>query len=205
MSARQHLMRIALAAAWTLLTLACASANNQSPRFEPAKGAHPENWKEVHWAEYLKTPEQCRSCHGSTTVKEGAGGVSGVSCFSCHPDGVGHGPNWDQGLQHGRLGAQAVPSDSAGMGSCFKCHGAGGSNGTFIPTCVACHTKAPHPNRPWNGATSGTSNHTFTQIGNATACAQCHLNGANSTKKPGTPTGTTPGCFNNTLCHGTSI
>jgi len=51
------------------------------------------------------------------------------------------------------------------------------------------------------------STHVETDIGNAPECAKCHLGGNNSTLKPLTtpPAGTAPGCFNNTLCHGTNI
>ncbi len=210
MSVAKHLIRIMSALAVALFMWGCSStANDGAVKFNPAAGAHPDNWLTTHYAEFIKNPEQCRTCHGSTTDKNLAGGTSGVSCFGCHhPNGPSHQAGWDNHMQHGRNGAQLAAGDTSGFAYCAKCHGSNYNNpiGTS-PSCTSCHTKAPHPDKPWNGATADKSNHTFTGISNAAECAKCHTNGANSTLRPSTPApaGTAPGCFNNTLCHGTHI
>lgn len=200
---------LVLVFAFALVALGCGgSANPNATRFDTAKGAHPANWLPTHYAEFVKNPDACRSCHGSTTDPAAAGGVAKVSCFTCHTSGPSHPTGWAAGLQHGRLGAQAAPAQFVGMAACMKCHGSNYDNPMVnTPSCKACHTKAPHPDRPWRGATSAQSSHLMTDQGNVPQCYRCHANGANSTMVPLTPapTGTTPGCFNNTMCHGSSL
>lgn len=209
MRTAKHLIRLTFAAAIALVTWGCSSSSaDGAAKFSPATGSHPSNWMSTHYVDFIKDPDQCRTCHGSTSDKALAGGTSGVSCFKCHVNGPSHQAGFAAGLQHGRAGAQAVAGSTSGFAYCAKCHGSDYTNpiGT-TPSCKKCHTKAPHPNRPWNGASAELSNHTFTQISNAPECAKCHRNGANSTLQPNppAPAGTAPGCFNNTLCHGTSI
>ena len=209
MSRAKQLIHIVFVLAFALLTWGCSSsATDKAARFEPAVGEHPANWMSTHYIEFITNPDQCRTCHGSTTDKALAGGTSKVSCFKCHINGPSHQAGFAAGLQHGRAGAQLPASATAGFAYCAKCHGSTYSNpiGT-APSCKKCHTKAPHPDKPWNGSTAASSNHTFTNLTNAAECAKCHTNGANSTLKPSTtpPAGTAPGCFNNTLCHGTHI
>lgn len=209
MSRVNQVFRILFVLAFALLSWGCSSsATDNAPRFEPVQGAHPGNWMATHYVDFITNPGQCQTCHGSTSDKALAGGTSKVSCFKCHVNGPSHQAGFEAGLQHGRAAAQAAAGTTSGFGYCAKCHGSSYTNpiGT-APSCTKCHTKAPHPNKPWNGPTVSSSNHTFTQLSNAPECAKCHTNGANSTLKPATaaPAGTAPGCFNNTLCHGTSI
>jgi len=201
---------------FALLAWGCAGTAGKGAAFNATTGQHPANWIQVHYIDYVKAPDQCRTCHGSTSDPAQAGGISKVSCFSCHANGVNHPAGWADASQHGRLGAQAVPAatqliggtvvDGSGFAYCTKCHGANYTDGLAV-SCKSCHTKAPHPDAPWRGATFTTPSHVNTNGGNAPACAQCHTNGANSSLKPVTPApaGTAPGCFNNTLCHGTSF
>ena len=199
-----------LALVLALLGLACSGGGKAIP-FSETTGHHPANWIEVHYAGYAATPDQCRSCHGSTTDPALAGGIAKVSCFTCHPKGIDHPAGWADPLQHGRQGAQLAPNATdefamAGFARCAKCHGTTFDNGPAI-SCRSCHTKAPHPDKPWVSTTLLKSNHVETASANAPECAKCHTAGANSSLKPLTvpPAGTAPGCFNNTLCHGTSI
>jgi len=204
------------AMALALLAWGCAGTAGKSAPFNATTGQHPTNWLQVHWAEYVKAPDQCRTCHGSTSDPAAAGGIAKVSCFSCHTNGVNHPTGWADASQHGRLGAQAAPAvtqliggtvvDGSGFAYCSKCHGASYTDGIAI-SCKSCHTKAPHPDKPWRGPTFASPSHVNTNGGNAPECAKCHTNGANSPIKPLTPApaGTAPGCFNNTLCHGTSF
>lgn len=197
--------RLALAALLALFMGACTTANDQAPKFSD-QGQHPANWVNVHWSEFLKNQDSCKTCHGSVTDKAAAGGISGVSCFSCHPSGPTHTAGWAAPSQHGRLGAQLAPSSHGGFAYCAKCHGSTYDNGLAV-SCKSCHTRAPHPSAPWIGTSLSTPGHAMTDAGNAPECAKCHTNGANSRLKPNppAPAGTVPGCFNNTLCHGRSF
>jgi hypothetical protein len=198
------------ALALALLAWGCAGKAGKAVPLDPATGQHPTNWIQVHYADYAKTPDQCRTCHGSTSDPAQAGGISKVSCFTCHTTGVNHPSNWALPTQHGRLGAQLAPSDDpilmAGFAHCAKCHGADYAGGVSNSSCKACHTKAPHPSKPWTGL-GALPSHTATSFLNAPECFKCHAAGANSDLKPLTtpPAGTAPGCFNNTMCHGTSV
>jgi hypothetical protein len=199
-----------------ILAWGCAGSAGPAAPLNTVSGQHPANWLQVHYAGYVQNPDQCRTCHGSTTDSTQAGGISGVSCFSCHTSGLVLHPlsGWADHLQHGRNGAQLAPvatNDStvpamAGFGHCQKCHGANYTDGIAV-SCKACHTKAPHPDRPWISTSASQSSHTFTAYQNAPACYQCHAGGANSTVVPAAPApaGTAPGCFNATMCHGNTF
>lgn len=214
---KPFLIRTFLAAAAALAILGCSSsANPGAPKQDPVTGAHPATWlAQDHWQEYLKNPSACTPCHGSTTDAAAAGGTSQVSCFGCHhPSGPNHPAGWADPMHHGRLGAQAAADASAfsmkGMQSCQPCHGADYRSALGVtPSCYSCHTRAPHPDAPW-GATNppadGTTapSHDRTDPSNAPACFQCHAAGSpNNAINPVTPApaGTTPGCFNGTMCH----
>lgn len=67
---------------------------------------------------------------------------------------------------------------------------------------MTCHTTAPHPAAPWRGTTASGTTHTTTDVANAAECARCHLNNLRLITPQTVPSGTTPGCFNNTMCHG---
>lgn len=176
---------------------------------------HPQGatWLQNHPAGYIQDPARCRGCHGSATDPTSTGGITKISCFNCHhPNGPTHPTGWAAAGQHGRLGAQAAPKlaspgdvmTGAGFASCTKCHGANYAGGVAT-SCMTCHTKAPHPNKPWFVDTDpALPSHDKTDLGNLPACVSCHLHGANSGIVPANPAplGTPPGCFNATLCHG---
>lgn len=198
-----------IAAAFSLLLVGCvATSVDKAPQIS-AKGNHPVSWIQNHWAEYVKNPTQCGTCHGSVTDPAAAGGIAKVSCFTCHNDGVNHPTGWAAPAQHGRRGAQVAPDSHdgkamVGFAHCAKCHGDDYTGGVSGVSCKKCHTTAPHAAKPWINTTSGTaSNHDKTDEGNAAECLKCHSAGANSTRKPSsTPApGTPAGCYNNTLCH----
>lgn len=196
---------LSLGAALAVFLGGCATTNEKAASLTP-QGQHPANWMSVHWSEFLKNPDGCRTCHGSTSDPKAAGGISQVSCFTCHPNGPTHAVGWSAGSQHGRMGAQLAPAAYAGFAYCAKCHGSSYDNGLAV-SCKSCHTKAPHPSAPWNGGSLSAASHDMTHADNAPECAKCHTNGANSALKPNppAPAGTVPGCFNNTLCHGRSF
>ena len=203
------------ALALALLTWGCAGKAGPAASFSKVTGQHPADWLQVHYVGYIQTPDQCRTCHGSTTDPTQAGGIAKVSCFSCHTNGVDHPAGWADHTQHGRNGAQLAPvatNDTtvpvmAGFAHCQKCHGPNYTDGIAV-SCKSCHTTAPHPPKPWVDNTSYLNpTHVKTDPANAPACAQCHAGGANSDVHPLTPApaGTAPGCYNNTLCHGMGI
>lgn len=197
------------ALALALLAWGCAGKAQKAVPFEEIKGHHPANWLQVHYASYIATPEQCQTCHGSTTDPVLAGGISKVSCFTCHANGVNHPTGWALPAGHGKaakMAPTANPIAMEGFSHCTKCHGTAYA-GSIASSCKACHTKAPHPDKPWTGTTVTLTNHIFTDQANVPECFKCHAAGANSTVKPLTtpPAGTAPGCLNDTLCHSTSI
>ncbi len=153
------MIRAFFAVAIVALLSGCTTSNSQTPQFSTAQAAHPANWTHNHWAEFAKNPDHCVTCHGSWKDPAAAGGISNTSCFTCHPKGPGHPAGWDAGLQHGRSAAMAAPSDSTGMAYCFKCHGNNLNVGLTGTSCQACHTKAPHPAKPWNNADPSKSTH----------------------------------------------
>ena len=101
----------------------------------------------------------------------------------------------------------AAPSATAGFASCQPCHGATYAEGPYR-ACFACHQQgAPHPDKPWSGATPNT--HALTNQGNAPVCFGCHhdnlLNTTTVHPSAAPAAGAAPGCFNNTMCHDTHI
>lgn len=214
MNTAKRMASTCFAAIFALLMWGCTQkSNTQAPKVS-ALGQHPTDWMQKHWGEFTMNPDQCKTCHGSTTDPAAAGGISKVSCFTCHTSGVHHPAGWGVAAQHGRAGAMAAPAttqsvsgavvNGTGFDYCAKCHGTSRTNGLTYPTCFACHTKAPHPDKPWHGTTPAGSNHIFVDPGNVATCYSCHANGANSTITPvnPAPAGTPPGCTNATMCHG---
>ena len=96
--------------------------------------------------------------------------------------------------------AKATPGATTGFSYCQDCHGtgtnfSGGSSGVSCTNTAGCHgatVSSPHP-KDW--LPDNTYKHNTTSPGNASVCAYCHRNA-----NPGTP-----GCFNNTLCHGAVV
>lgn len=144
----------------------------------------------------------CKECHGADL----SGGTSQVSCME-NTAGCHHGPvsDWlatSPSTQNHGVSAKQAPGSSSFV-SCQICHGRDFSGGYSKVSCFPCHrVNAPHPAQPWHGPTY---THVSTNTENAPVCAQCHFPGSpnNPSGHPGTPaaTGTSPGCFNNTLCH----
>lgn len=189
-------MRRALSLGMILFLLsalgACSEKNKRS--IFDADAGHPKNWVERHGQHYLKDMASCTGCHGADRM----GGVSKVSCFSrdfkgftCHPGGpetLIHPRDFGPPGAHGPL-AKAEPGPESGFALCKKCHGAGFDGGLVEISCFSCHgVNAPHARRPWRGRDF---THINTHQGNAAVCADCHRR-----------RGGTPGCFNDTLCHG---
>ncbi|MGA6992879.1 MAG: CxxxxCH/CxxCH domain-containing protein [Candidatus Deferrimicrobiaceae bacterium] len=163
------------------------------------QGSHPANFLGTHPAFAVSSAAQCRPCHGNDLM----GGIANTSCFTaaCH-----HGTQtgwlvFPSGPPQGHgISAKKAPG-SSGFASCQICHASDFTGGGAGVSCFLCHTP-PHPD-DWRSF--DVYKHTDTDQANAPVCAQCHLNGNNSPigpPSPPAPAGTSPGCFNNTLCHG---
>lgn len=249
-----------------VLFVGCSSSNKQaSSSFYPDIGKHTAGWSSpVAHGTATKTQANgfaaCQECHAD----DFSGGVSAVSCKSCHTVNAPHAPapwiggswthtdtnpanapicaqchanaantslpqptppalagtapgcfnntlchaqmghptGWSDPAQHG-VAAKSAPTSTGGFALCETCHGTDFSNGIAQVSCFTCHGgSGPHPTS-W---VTGSYTHTTTDTGNASVCALCHTNGANSPIAPPSPpaaAGTAPGCFNSTLCHAT--
>jgi len=188
------------------------------PKIDSQLGEPPKGWIHSHGTDFLAKQVECVTCHGSYREAVNAGGISNRSCFSCHSNGVTHGSDYRERINHGRNGAQINPKSipaslgptpMAGIASCKKCHGDEYRGRGMAVSCMSCHRKAPHPDGPWTGADRvgyQVSSHYQTHVDNAAACAQCHARGQNSTRKPAAePTTDAIGCYNNSLCHAYDI
>jgi len=211
-------------------TVSCSSASRDGRGCHAGGpgGGHPSGWLAQHSATNPAQAATCAACHqskpgtpgcfnntlchgaksphsaGWRTAHQSTTPAAATGCAGCHPDkgkpscftnsachgGSGHPGGWSAGSQHGAA-AKKAPGSSSGFLYCESCHGSGLNGGSVAKQSCrvsSCHGwTAPHGSS-WNG---GGSNHRSTNGGNAPVCAQCH--GSN----PGTP-----GCFNNTLCHG---
>jgi hypothetical protein len=187
-----------------------------------ASSPHASQWRTgdtyVHTSTAEGNAPVCAFCHLNganspiTPPSPPAPAGTAPGCFNgtlCHATAVPHpvGATWvatSPAAQPHGSSAKAAPGATTGYAYCQTCHGtgtnfAGGSTGI---SCYPCHGgSSPHPSN-WVGG--GTYTHQTTNTGNATVCAFCHLNGANSPiapPSPPAPAGTAPGCFNSTLCH----
>jgi predicted CxxxxCH...CXXCH cytochrome family protein len=145
---------------------------------------------------------ECAKCHtngANSSLKPTTPAPAGTppGCFNntlCHGNNVGHPAGWGAPTAHGAR-AKAASSPSGGFGYCQSCHGTDYQGGTAGVSCFGCHPNSPHSPAPWLG---GPRTHVNTDTSNALFCASCHRN-------PQAPAGTAAGCFNNTLCHGSSV
>jgi hypothetical protein len=209
MGIRHLLARAVALSSLAVFLWGCGRANDAAPTIDK-NGKHPTGWAIAdtggsHPDSFIASPAQCRECHG----KDLTGGISKVSCFStsfagiaCHPNGPsGHPVGWAAPDSHGAA-AKAASVGVNGLAHCQRCHGADFAGGSVNVSCFTCHgVNAPHSAKPWR---SSTRTHASTDPSNAAVCAQCHTAGANLSavfRQASYATGT-PGCFNNTLCHG---
>ena len=149
--------------------------------------------------------DACAECHADDL----SGGISRVSCLSntaaCHHGTVtGWVASGSATQQHG-ASAKRAPGASS-MYACQICHGKDFRTPQGGVDCFTCHTRSPHPNKPWrSGGTDNT--HVNVNAANAPVCFGCHADAAsgnpNNPHRPPTPAaaGTAPGCFNGTMCH----
>ena len=185
----------------------------------PCKSCHtvnaphaPAPWICSSWTHTNTNPDNasiCAQCHtngANSSLQPSPPAAAGTvpGCFNstlCHAQ-VGHPAGWSDPTQHGAT-AKSAPTGSSEFAFCETCHGSDFSGGEALTSCFTCHGgNGPHPTS-W---IAGSYTHTNTDTGNASVCALCHTNGANSPLAPPSPpaaAGTAPGCFNSTLCHAT--
>jgi predicted CxxxxCH...CXXCH cytochrome family protein len=194
----------------------CSQGNSDAPvTIDPTTNKHPLGWAVngtggTHPLAYFNAPTSCQSCHGLPS--DPAGGISGVSCsnpgrsgVACHPS-FPHSPGFAQFSRHGSA-AKDTASGVTGMAHCKQCHGGDYNGSGLAPSCIKCHNgsnasnHAPHAANWVSGNVNGLK-HSSTDVSNASACYQCHAGGAYSHPAPvPAPPGTTPGCYNGTMCH----
>jgi hypothetical protein len=161
--------------------VSCYTCHGGGPSGHPA----PAQWfnpssARFHGAAVAETgPGRCATCHGQDYM----GGVSGVSCFTCHAGGPsGHPEGWvpPSGANfHG-----AVVEENGPQG-CRDCHGDDYRGGTSGRSCFTCHEGGPggHPAlSEWYTPTS-TEFHGLVACENGfDDCARCHeLDGTGGT------------------------
>jgi predicted CxxxxCH...CXXCH cytochrome family protein len=174
---------------------------------------HPTSWitgTYTHTNTNTANASVCAQCHtggaNSPIAPPSPAAPSGMApgCFNntlCHAV-AGHPSGWSNPAVHGASAKAAPnPATTSGFSTCQTCHGTNFAGGSANTACASCHGgSAPHPTS-W---ITGTYTHTTTDTSNASVCALCHTNGANSPIAPPSPAasaGTAPGCFNSTLCH----
>jgi hypothetical protein len=170
---------------------------------------HPTSWITGTWTHTTTNTGNasvCGLCHlnGRTPPAYVPLPVGTVpDCFNntlCHGQ-VGHPVGWLAPTVHG-VRAKAAPNAAtmSGFSTCQTCHGNNFTGGTVNKACASCHGgTAPHPTS-W--LPNNTYHHNSTNQANAPVCGLCHLNRRTPPAYVPLPAGTTPACFNNTLCHG---
>lgn len=142
-----------------------------------------------------------------TRLNEAGGNFHGTALTDNEPfPTVFHPTGWANPDAHG-LSAKSAPGIASGVAFCQTCHGDDFGGTGNAPSCLNnafCHgseVMSPHSPSPWR---LSARTHTNTDTGNAEVCALCHLGGGSVVITPPSPVpaGVTPGCFNNTLCHG---
>ena len=190
----------------SVLAVGCSTSTKESGlSLVDEQGDHPAGFLATHPTYAVSSVDQCRSCHGEDLT----GGIANTTCFTaaCHHGTISGWVAAPPAAQPHGSSAKGLLPGSFGFISCQICHGDSFSGGGAQKPCLnaACHGgpgTTPHPSQ-WR--TGDTYFHTNAEEGNASICARCHLNGNNSPigpPSPAAPAGTSPGCFNSTLCHG---
>jgi len=155
----------------------------------------------------------CIRCHNTNNA---FGHMPQPFCHNCHspaPAGF-HPAGWANPDSHGAAAKLAPGAGTTGFPTCQGCHGTNLDGvGGSAPSCInnaLCHGSgiaSPHSPSPWRVTPTSPPNarrHTNTDNtvpGNPGVCALCHFGGGIHAPTP-PPPGSTPQCFNNTLCHG---
>ncbi len=156
------------------------SAGTDESTFDPVTGKHPTGWSDptAHGANAKSRAagfSSCQECHGAGY----AGGLSAVSCFTCHGAQAPHSPApWRGGV---RTHTNTAEGNAA---VCAQCH-SNGANSTVQPAQPApagaapgcfnntlCHATPGHPVGWSDPAQHGAS--AKSQANGFSQCQSCH-------------------------------
>src|SRR5512143_1842311 len=176
----------------TAFFIGCSDPNAQSP-IDPESGSHAANWlPAAHMAAATSNPDSCSTCHG-TDFK---GGISGVSCTSCHlgsPTSV-HPADWVPVYSmHGPY----VKTNSTSACANQYCHGLSLTGVPDSgPSCASCHLGGLTSGHPadWIPIYSTHGPYVNTSPTGTSACANQACHGPSLTGVPDSG----PSC---TSCH----
>lgn len=187
-----------------LLFIAGCGSSTPNAKAENARGEvrHSSDWLPAgHMIAAREDLSVCTECHGSSYD----GGISGVSCTSCHIGGTGsiHPADWFDPLIWKRHASYAEKNGNAACANAV-CHGATLSGvADSGPSCSSCHlggATSIHP-ASWGSGTGIDLNHapyaastgnsecanaachgsTLTGVdGSGPSCSSCHLGGPTS-------------------------
>lgn len=183
--------------AFSLSLSGCGDTDSQAV-FSAASGKHPTGWETSHKNSVNADTESCFECHGENL----AGGISGISCTSCHLGTANiHPDQWGQ-YAYARHKAYVATNGTARCANA-ACHGTAlsGVPGSGSSCLTACHmggAAAKHP-ATWtqysshaNYVKANANDHakcsTAACHGTASngvflsgpSCTQCHLGGINA-------------------------
>jgi hypothetical protein len=125
-----------------LMVSACGGPDATST-FDPETAVHPSDWLPAgHVSPARENSDSCKQCHGEDLV---SGGISGVSCDSCHLGGplAVHPETWDGvSWSEGGHGLYVVQSGTSVCRNIW-CHGANLEGVSQSgPSCNDCHPYA---------------------------------------------------------------
>ena len=171
-----------LVSVFGFLISGCSKLKKELPEPTSPTILHSAGWNDTSKANfhgfYLKAKSwkrnDCIQCHANNSE----GGVSKVSCFSCHSL-YPHKDGWvdvNSNSFHGTV----LKDSSWTLGACRKCHGTDLNGGISGISCTTCHSVYPHISG-WADETNPQYHGAFIKTNgwNSTVCKTCH--GANLT------------------------
>ncbi len=175
----------------------CSDPNAQSP-INPDTGSHAATWlPAAHMAAAKSNVDSCSTCHGSDL----SGGISGVSCTSCHlgsPTSV-HPADWVPAYSmHGSY----VNTCPTGTSACANqyCHGTALTGVPDSgPSCTSCHMGGVTNIHPAGWLGDACSNHGTFVLSSPSGTSGCSNVYCHGTNLEGVPQ-SGPSC---TKCHPT--
>ena len=161
-----------------LLVMSCSELKDYLPSPVASQTvAHPPSWMDTTSIGFhgkvissgQARPNDCRKCHSGNYT----GGLSRVSCFSCHAL-YPHLSGWTDSstaLFHGDY----IQSRSWDLQSCIPCHGRDFNGGGSGVSCYKCHDAYPH-NTDWTSPVAPNSHGRFLKAKSwdNQNCAGCH-------------------------------
>jgi predicted CxxxxCH...CXXCH cytochrome family protein len=169
MTGRKIVMLLVIA---VIAAAGCGTPNDQST-FDPDTQRHIADWVRIKHAPAAQTDiAECTECHGDDLL----GGTSGVSCDSCHINGVS--------ALSGCISCHGRPPAGNAAPNRTGAHDAHNAVSGITNVCDVCHT----------GAGTGTANH-FNGSVNVAFLSSYNSNSGTATRNPN-------GTCSNVSCHG---